>query len=294
MPSIRANRTPVNPTAHLVAPPGFLEERPYALSSPRVTETAVLESAHFVARCLRYRLHTERLQLKTLMHLDLKGSTAIDIGANKGIYSFWLSRAVGPAGRVLAFEPQPEMIDYIEDKKSRFRLKNITTFNVALSNAAGTASLLRQRIGDGSASLEPERIRDDSQGIRVAISALDDISGISNVSFIKCDVEGHEFNVFEGGRRLIERHMPIVQFEATAAETKRLFDLFEGFGYVGFMYLDNQYRPTSDLAKVPHRKFGMSGHRDAQCQDCALRRRRKSPRNDASPRLRNRLQTSPL
>lgn len=40
--------------------------------------------------------------------------------------------------------------------KSRFRLKNITAFNVAVSNVAGTASLLQQRIGDDSASLMPE------------------------------------------------------------------------------------------------------------------------------------------
>jgi hypothetical protein len=68
--------------------------------------------------------------------------------------------------------------------------------------------------------------------------------------------------VFEGGGRLIERCKPIVQFDSTATEADSLFDLFRSLGYSGLMYLGNRYRPLSDLASVPHRKFGLSGHRD--------------------------------
>lgn len=222
----------------------------------------MLETAHFLARCLRYRFRTESLQLKTLMSLNLTGSTVIDIGANKGIYSFWMSRAVGATGRVLAFEPQPEMIEYIEHKKSAFRLGNVTIYNVALSSSPGIASLRRQRIGDGSASLQLDRSHDDSQEISVDIKPLDDIADIPSVSFIKCDVEGHEIKVFEGARKILERHRPVVQFEATAKETPDLFKLFHDLGYSGVMFLENSYRPISDLERVPHRKFGLAGHRD--------------------------------
>src|ERR1700759_2990543 len=115
------------------------------------------EDAHFLVRCLRYRFRTERLPLQTLLRLNLKGATAIDIGANKGIYSFWLSRAVGPSGKVLAFEPQPEMINYIQHRKQSFALDNVEIIPTALSDRHGTAQLTRQRIGDGSASLQLER-----------------------------------------------------------------------------------------------------------------------------------------
>lgn len=39
---------------------------------------------------------------------------------NKGIHCFRLARSVGPSGRVVAFEPQPEMLRYIEARKKRF------------------------------------------------------------------------------------------------------------------------------------------------------------------------------
>jgi precorrin-6B methylase 2 len=82
--------------------------------------SAFIDNAHFLIRCLRYRYRTERLQIKTMMGLDLRGAMALDIGANKGIYCFWMIRAVGPSGNVIAFEPQLEMCDGIERQKLRF------------------------------------------------------------------------------------------------------------------------------------------------------------------------------
>jgi FkbM family methyltransferase len=108
---------------------------------------------------MRYRFHTEKLEIKTLMQLDLRGATALDIGANKGIYCFWLLRAVGHSGRVVAFEPQPEMAEAIRRMRARFDWANLEVFNVALSDAEGTLNLARDRIGDGSASLEASRHR---------------------------------------------------------------------------------------------------------------------------------------
>lgn len=78
------------------------------------------EDMHFLHRCFRYWCRTERLQIRTLLQLNLNGALAIDIGANKGIYCFWMQRAVGPTGRVIAFEPQPEMRDAITRLKRRF------------------------------------------------------------------------------------------------------------------------------------------------------------------------------
>ena len=78
------------------------------------------------------------------MQLNLKGATVLDIGANKGIYCFWMIRAVGTSGRVIAFEPQPEMCKSIEQKKALFGWKGLQILNVALSNADGEKSLFKK------------------------------------------------------------------------------------------------------------------------------------------------------
>lgn len=161
------------------------------------------DDVHFLVRCLRYRFRTEKLPLKTLMRLDLKGAAVIDVGANKGIYCFCLSRAVGQSGKVLAFEPQPEMIRYIQSRKRCFAFDNIETIETALSDHSGAAQLTRQRIGDGSASLQIERQRSGNEEIDVPLARLDDFE-VANLKFIKCDVEGHELSMFTGARRLIE------------------------------------------------------------------------------------------
>src|SRR6202453_5547058 len=91
--------------------------------------SAWIDNAHVLVRCLRYRFRTEKLEIKTMMRLQLRGATVLDIGANKGIYCFWMRRAVGPSGSVIAFEPQPEMRDSIERQKFRFDCRNLRAIN---------------------------------------------------------------------------------------------------------------------------------------------------------------------
>lgn len=214
----------------------------------------MFEDVHFLARCLRYRFRTERQQLKALLQLSLDGATVLDIGANKGIYSYWLSRAVGPRGRVMAFEPQPEMADYI---KRRY-IRNVEVVNVALSDHSGSASLSRKRVGDGSASL----CRDIGHTIDVKLARLDDFVPIQNLRFIKCDVEGHELSVFRGAERLLRAARPILQFESTPDEIEPIQSFLLQLGYSGLMFGENGCLAVDDIKRVPHRKFGFGGHRD--------------------------------
>jgi FkbM family methyltransferase len=187
-----------------------------------VARSAFIEDGHFLVRCLRYRFRTEKLEIKTMMRLQLRGATVLDIGANKGIYCFWMMRAVGRSGRVIAFEPQPEMRDNIERRKSRYNWRNLRVKNVALSKTDGSMNLFRQRIGDGSATLEIARRRSTDKKLDVQVIRLDALTdaNFTNLKFIKCDVEGHELNVFLGGEETIRRHRPVVQFESTVNDPK--------------------------------------------------------------------------
>jgi FkbM family methyltransferase len=228
--------------------------------------SSFIDNAHFLIRCLRYRYRTERLQIKTMMRLHLEGATVLDIGANKGIYCFWMMRAVKPTGNVIAFEPQIEMCERIERQKLLSSRTKFRVMNVALSDLDGQKRLSRQRIGDGSATLEPARRRNTDAIFNVEVTRLDTIADdlFSQLKFIKCDVEGHELNVFLGGERTIRRYRPVVQFESTVTDqrTEDIFQFFRNLGYSGVLLLGNAYLHYSNPDRVPHYKFGMVGHRD--------------------------------
>lgn len=228
--------------------------------------TTFFDTAHFLARCMRYRLHTEKLEIKTLMQLDLEGATALDIGANKGIYCFWMLRAVGRTGRVVAFEPQPEMAEAIRQKETRFGWANLQVIEVALSDAEGKLTLARDKVGDGSASLEASRHRAGQDMVEVPVTRLDTLSGdiFTKLKFIKCDVEEHERSVFRGGEQMLRRHRPVVQFESTSGgeQTLQIFQFFRDLGYSGVLLLGDRYLPHANPDNVPHYKFGLGGHRD--------------------------------
>lgn len=63
---------------------------------------------HMLHRCWRYRLRTEKESIRYILSINKKiqSITAIDIGANRGIYSYWLSKQVSKGGQIIAFEPR--------------------------------------------------------------------------------------------------------------------------------------------------------------------------------------------
>jgi FkbM family methyltransferase len=91
-------------------------------------------------------------------------------------------------GKVVAFEPQPEMRDGIEQHKKRLNWLNLRVLNVALSDLDGPKRLPRQKIGDGSATLEVSRRCSEDETIEVSVTRLDAMPHdmFANLKFIKC------------------------------------------------------------------------------------------------------------
>ena len=63
-------------------------------------------------------------------------------------------------------------------------------------------------------------------------------NGVGPVSFIKCDVEGHELPVFQGGQEMLRRDLPALLFEChdSEAESGELFSFLISLGYDGFFF----------------------------------------------------------
>lgn len=139
------------------------------------------------------------------------GSRAVDIGANIGYYTVLLGQLVGPGGRVLAFEPEPNNFALLERNLRDNGLDNVETFQAALTEAPGRVSLHINERHHGVHSLGADNCSYRRGRVRVEVEALrlDDVleaRGLSgSVSFVKLDAQGAEELILRGSRRLLQQ-----------------------------------------------------------------------------------------
>lgn len=149
-----------------------------------------------------------------------EGEVVFDIGANIGLHTVLLSKLIGPGGKLCAFEPNSELLPQLELTVEK--LKNATLHQFALSNISGTAALFVPEDSAEMGSLANWTSGREDLGethtINCEVRRIDDLieSGtIPQPSFIKCDVEGAELMVFQGGSKVLNReNAPIIMFEA--------------------------------------------------------------------------------
>jgi FkbM family methyltransferase len=162
------------------------------------------------------------------------GTIAIDVGANVGVFNIPLAQAVGPAGRVLAFEPAPDNCARLRANVRRNELGNVTAFEVALGSIRGKAMLALA--SDPAFHTLAER-RESATLLEVAVVPLDgfwDPDKDEAVSVLKIDVEGVEVDVLRGAQRVIETSHPVVLAEARTAD--KLDELIEHLTPLGYVH----------------------------------------------------------
>ena len=199
------------------------------------------------------------------MHCDLSGATILDVGANFGVYSYYMSKAAGPDGCLLAFEPQPELGIHLDAVKETYHLDNLTIVKQGLSSAPGILKMRRSAPGSGGASFHYEPAT-NLEEIDVPVTTMDKFfsaNEFSNIRFIKCDVEEHELEVFRGGEQTLLKYMPTLLFEChdTEATGGELFSYLTSLGYDGFFFFvtpaDHQSLLRNNKGKYLHySKFG--------------------------------------
>lgn len=155
-----------------------------------------------------------------------EGEHVVDVGANLGMYLPALSRAVGPAGVVFAFEPVPFTASTLTKVVRLLRLRNTRVLRKGCSDRGGSVVFevpvqSSGALSTGQAYLQGRRDQRPGAQQHVRWSAvrpveaevvrLDDyLPAEGEVSLIKCDVEGVELLVFRGAAGRIDRDRPSV------------------------------------------------------------------------------------
>jgi len=166
----------------------------------------------WMERELRFRPNHFERELWLLPFLCDSGRTAIDIGANMGVYSYLMKKF---SRQVIAFEPN---IDLWSDLH-RLLGRNFRIEGTALSNRTGTSTMRIDHTNTGVATIEEKNdlgcVRDKSIVAErvVEVRTLDSFE-FSDVAMIKIDVEGHEEAVVAGAEETIRRCRPSLLIES--------------------------------------------------------------------------------
>ena len=188
------------------------------------------------------------------------GGTVIDIGAYIGTHSMAFARAVGPSGRVLAFEAQPNTFQLLARNLDVNALRWVEAVNAVVSDSPGRLEIPAIDIDHdgrfGSASLRhlvapDEGPSADGTGQRAGVassvqSVAIDTFELERCDLIKLDIEGMEYIALRGCERTIARLSPTIYAECNSvADALRTFEALKAVGYHVRMHVVAAFNPNN-------------------------------------------------
>ena len=175
-----------------------------------------------------------------------RGGTMIDIG---GWYGPWTRRLRHRAGRVVVIEPTP-----LHQVLRRTLPPRVEVIAAAASDSCGEAELWVPHADAGVrgvSSLHRRGIHGES--IKVPLVRVDDL-GLSQVTFIKIDVDGHEVPVLRGAEAVIKADRPglLIEVEQRIQPVGDVIELMRGYGYRGWVLPGRSWVPVDRFALAAH------------------------------------------
>jgi len=161
---------------------------------------------------LTKNLQYDRLTGKIMKRCIRSNSNCIDIGAHKGeILELMLKYA--PEGKHYAFEPIPFLFQELEKKYKN----SVSVFPYALSENSGYSTFQLVKNAPAYSGIKKRHYdisNPEIEEIEVTLKTLDEVVPASEkIHFIKIDVEGGEFGVLKGAKKLLIKNKPVVLFE---------------------------------------------------------------------------------
>ena len=184
----------------------------------------------------------EKSESAMMENLVSDGDTFFDVGANIGWYSINIAIS-RRAAKVYCFEPIPKTYQSLSANIQLNAVPNVVAHNFGFSSQAGEFPFYYYPEGSGNASSANLTNRTDVECVQCNVRTLDGYTTESgtHVDFIKCDVEGAELLVFQGGIETLKRDKPIVLSEILRKWSAKfnynpneIFELFKSLGYQAF------------------------------------------------------------
>lgn len=141
------------------------------------------------------------------------GAVVVDIGANIGYFTLLAAALVGPSGRVLAFEPNPDNVALIQLSLTENGFENVDLYPYAVSDEDQDLQLLVEKTNSDARLFDPavDKGYDASLIRTVRAVRLDDLlADAGPLDVLKMDIEGAESRALRGMERLIQATRPVI------------------------------------------------------------------------------------
>jgi FkbM family methyltransferase len=218
-----------------------------------------IEKLKLIRRAWKYRLQDDVAEINYILSKIKKDDVVFDIGAHKGGYTYWMQKAVGKQGKVMAFEPQQKGARLLKQL-----FKKVIVEHIALSDTENVQTLYIQPQSYGvsfEASLENKYADYTEETITTTTIDLYCRQYDLIPSFIKIDVEGHEQKVIAGAKDILLKHKPILLVECESrhigkAAFENLIHQLINHGYKAYFFWQKK--------KLPFEQFDLSIHQNTE------------------------------
>ncbi|MGC5054902.1 FkbM family methyltransferase [Micromonospora sp. DT48] len=208
---------------------------------------AAVLPARLLAGAIRRAYPRVEPELARLADFVPVGGTAVDVGA---WYGPWTARLLRRADRVVAVEPTTALAGQL-----RVAFPDVEVIEAAVSDHEGTATLY---LPEGGAIVGTSSLEDAAQGPAVSVRRITlDSLDLTDVRFIKLDIEGHELPALRGAEQTVRRDRPVllIEVEERIQPVEPLLDLLTSWGYRGYVLPSRTWVPLAD--------FDLGGHQRA-------------------------------
>ena len=222
---------------------------------------AVLNTA--TQRCWLRSEHDVYMPAATFASTILRaGDVFVDVGAYDGLVSLVAAAAVGPAGRVYAFEPNPAAFAKIQCIIRGYQLARVHLENCAVSSNDGAATLYvpqNAAVGYFTTLTEKSAVKTDFVSQPCRVQTLDGFWRQQRMTdpptLLKIDVEGAEFDVLAGAATLLASpRPPMIVFEASDSNAsgfgRTVDDVLDMLAKIGYQFWILRYPELTPIRRA--------------------------------------------
>lgn len=215
-----------------------------------------IKREHYYRELKSFNLDAEP-DLLIVKEFVAEGDLVVDVGANIGVYTKYLSEFVESRGKVISIEPIPITYSFLLNNIEKMKLLNVESCNVAVAEKEFTSQMYIPTGVSGENYFRAKFINTDDniadknmRAIEVKFVPLDILLNSlgRSISFIKIDVEGFELSVLEGARKTLENNKPslLVEIDGDPSDIDSNADyvlkFLRAFNYKPYIFVDKKLK----------------------------------------------------